>query len=288
MNSRLASLLAVLLAVPACATVPLDDEDTDTSSAALKRGGMDLDAPVKDVRPPKPLPPQPPPPQPPPPPKYPDVIGPIGPVVGVFEAECARPRYDGRRTTRACTDLPGVTSDGTSHYLAGAGGKWKIDYVFPESVPANVRSRACSYTWTSEGSTCHSPDKSVLLLDTEEEQALQLRSAACAANASSCEVAYLDIEAIRLAPGSPIFWPGGGRCDVCGFVYGDRMYAVLPDYWSGFSYKLSLGSAAFAGAGPETDFVVDVGDVNTGTMVIQLDASYPEQTISLAPVLPGG
>ena len=204
----------------------------------------------------------------------------------MFEASCATPRYDGRRTTRACTDLPGVTTDGASHYLAGAGGKWKIDHVFPESVPANVRSRACSYTWISEGTTCRSPDKSVLLLDAQEEQGLQLRSATCAANGASGDVAYLNIDAIRLAPDTFVFWPGGGRCDVCGFVNQDRMYAVLPDYWSAFSYSLSLGGPTFAPT--ETEFMVDVGDVNTGTMVIQLNASYPEQTISLRSVVPGG
>ncbi len=269
--------VASVVGLAACAASASHEEDTtSTSQSALKREGIDTSRPpVVIVDPP-----------PPPPPKPPKgwVVGPLptvvydpGPTV-----QCTPTRFDGQRTTRACADLPGVNTQ--TNELAATGGRWKIDHLFPATFPPEVRARACSYTWIpSGGASCAPPDLDALLLDEDadgkdERRSLQERPAECLAGGTGCSLATLDPSpegsgSSNALDAGVIY--GGARCEVCGFAFGDYLYAVLPSYWQGFRYDVGYGT--FIGESGQ----VMVADPTIGTVKVKLNASYPAEVVTL-------
>jgi len=216
--ASLALLSAVLLS--ACSSSDPGSEDTDFESTAdpLSRGSKVV------VDPP-----------PPPPPKGPKHVLPLhGGVLAPPNAVCAgKQRFDLRRQTRSCEDLPGAYLQGGATLVPGTGGHFRVGRLLAgTSAPAVLQAKACSYTW--EPDSCAEPDKSKLLVETAEN--LVERSPSCLTNPAACGPAT----AAPSPPRFPSVIPNGtGRCDVCGFGTGRSLWVVLPQYWPGFRFTLA-------------------------------------------------
>jgi hypothetical protein len=289
-NHLAASTLAILSAVllSACASADsgdtaadtADTADTASTSQALARRGIDSTPPsggrvVVD-------PPPPPPPTPPTPPRFPN----LGLVSGadVLAPLCAAPgtarRFDLRRKTRSCEDLPGAYVADNATLIAGAGGHYRVGRLLDgTSAPAVIQAKACIYTW--EPDDCAAPDTAKLLLESDE--APTERPAICITNPASC--------APIVAPPSPFRTPhvipnGPGRCEVCGFAADKSLWVVLPDGWRGFQYKLPTETAPHfvyldAPATPATP--ATPASTDTTVIEVPLDASVVDQDVALAP-----
>lgn len=231
-GKRLLALVAVsasLLALGvACA--PSSEEDAESSEAALARRGVDIDPPPPPKRDAGPKPPVKPP------------LGTIGTIgtVGVIDVMpapstyCGTVRYDLRRVTRTCEDLPGafVDADGST-YVPGTGGRFKVERSLAgdPSAPASFVSKTCAYIW--ESASCAenpNPDLAKLLVEEPTEQIVP-RAPGCQFTPNGCDV--------KVPP--PVVKDGGiptgiGRCEVCGFASQSQLWAVIPDGWTSFSY----------------------------------------------------
>lgn len=228
MRTPLASalVLSVSALVAACSVAPEDAERTGTSHEALRRlGSLDDAPPVVIADPP------PPPPSTPKPPKV-NVTN-LGDLVAVDAPPAACTpitRFDLRRKTRACEDLPGAYAENGSTYVPGTGGRFRVGHLLGPNAPASLAARACSYTWLPDA--CAAPDKAKLLVEADED--LDQRPD-CAASPAACAVATANV-----ATKAPSKIPNGpGRCDVCGFASSSTMWVVLPPEWHGFSYQLA-------------------------------------------------
>lgn len=217
---------AVLLA--ACASPVPDAEETDETSEALAARGSDVTArggggrvivdPVPDagVKPPKQL----------------------GPLLGsgvLASPTCigTQVRFDIRRKTRSCEDLPGAYVDGTGAVLVpGTGGHFRVGRLLDgTTVPEAFKAKACMYTW--EPDACAGPDTAKLLVEPSED--LDERPASCISNPASCTIKPVSPEPFRV----PHVIPNGpGRCEVCGFATNRSVYAILPTNMS-FSFRLA-------------------------------------------------
>lgn len=262
MSKRALVLASLCLgSIVACSVEPVSEEGEPTGSAssALKKDGTSVPPIVV-------APPPPPPPCPPPPP----VGGPIVPIVGDLYLDpgtpgprCLPAVLEGNRPNRSCGDLPGAIAAGADFVLPAAGGSWRITSLFP-NAPAAVRDHACRYTWqAASNSTCATPDQSVLLLETgtPESRGMQKRSPGCVTTSNACPSAGLP------------HLPGGGSCEVCGFVFENRMYAIVPDYWTLFEFEL--------GGAPRRT-VAASGD----QVIVPLSSSYAPASVTIFHVVP--
>jgi hypothetical protein len=232
--SILAASSAVLLSACSGSESPIDSqsdsEDTASTSEALARRGIATspgaggDLVIVDPAPDAGVPPK----------------GPKALFPGIGDSVLAPPtcigtkvRFDLRRTTRACEDLPGAYLENGVTLVHASGGHFRVGRLLDgTSAPDALKSRACIYTW--EPDACAGPDKAALLVEATED--LQLRSPDCITNPASC--------GIKPATPSPFRVPhvipnGPGRCEVCGYATNRSLWAVLPQNWSGFSYRLA-------------------------------------------------
>jgi hypothetical protein len=232
-----ASTLALFAAVPllACSSSnPLNAEDTSTTSEALARRG-DLD----------PLP------------RKPVTVdagapdtgthdagyrGPFGniqvPNVGVLSSEIPPPcspdeRFDLRRKTRTCEDLPNAYVENGVTFVPGNGGRFRVGRLLTgTTAPPSLQNRACIYTWENAGS-CAAPDKAKLLVEATED--LSARPSICVTNPAACV-----INNTLPATHPPHAVPNGpGRCEVCGLATNRSLWVVLPPQWRAFEYQLA-------------------------------------------------
>jgi hypothetical protein len=229
-----ASILAVSSAVllSACSSAePTDEggEGTASSSEALARRGVDT-APtgggriIVDPAPDAGVPP-----------KGPKT--PLNPRVGdlVLAPACigTQVRYDLRRQTRSCEDLPGAYVDNGATLVPGTGGHFRVGRVFEgTSAPEALKAKACIYTW--EPDACAAPDTAKLLVEPTED--LLERTNECITNPASCGIKPASPSPFRVPHSIP---NGPGRCEVCGFAANTSLWAVLPQNWSGISYRLA-------------------------------------------------
>ncbi len=218
----LTSLVAAV-AVSACSATPVDD--VDQSGDALSRRGVD---------------PAPPPPAPPRPPRPPHVVVPAQPAAEQIAPCSGVVRFDVRRATRACEDLPGSAPSGDAVVVPGAGGHFVVGRLLAgTSAPQALQDRACSYTWVPDA--CAQPDVSKLLVEPRED--LVRRPSICASAPASC-----GFKSVPLTSVPPRAIPNGtGRCEVCGFAQGRSMWAILPSDWNGFRFTIHDESRFVAG-----------------------------------------
>lgn len=229
-----ALVLFSTVVLSACSSAPdASSEDTASTSEALAIRGVDTAPPTKGTRPPPPLPP--------PDAGTPDP-GPHHPLGGIVRGGKAdvlaqgdvcypKTRFDLRRKTRSCEDLPGAYVQGGVTFVPGSGGKYRVGRLLAgTAAPAVLQARACIYTW--EPDSCAAPDSSKLLLESTEKVAE--RPSTCLTNPASC-----GITVTPPATHPPHSIPNGpGRCDVCGFGTNRTLWVVLPPTWSNFSYQL--------------------------------------------------
>ena len=292
-NHLAASTLAILSAVLLSACASNDGagsadsadnaDDTSSTSQALARRGSEPAASSGNhviVDPPSP-------PTPPTPPHF-NGLG-LAPGSVVLGPICAAPprRFDLRRKTRSCEDLPGATVVDNATLVPGVGGHYRVGRLLDgTSAPPVIQAKACIYTW--EADDCAAPDTAKLLLETGE--ALTERPDICITNPAAC--------APTVVPTSPFRTPhvipnGPGRCEVCGFAADKSLWVVLPDGWRGFQYKLPTDTEPhFVYLNPPatpatstTPAPTTPAPATTDTTVIEvpLDASVADQDVSLAP-----
>lgn len=211
--SSLALSAVVLLSACSSSDPGVDDVDHASEALTVRGGGS----------------------PPPPPKKKPTVTVPIG---GAFEVLADPPacspkqRFDLRRKTRACENLPGAVKQGDVWFIPGAGGKFRVGQLLAgTSAPPALQQKACIYTW--EPDVCAAPDKAKLLVEATEN--LLLRPSVCVTNPAACSVATT----IPATHGPSINPNGGGRCEVCGYAGNHSMWVVLPPDWNGFRYQLA-------------------------------------------------
>lgn len=272
--STLAMFSAVLLS--ACASADAgasgsdsDARDTASTSEALARRGTGADAPsgnrvVVDPPPPPPSPTS----------RFPQLAATPGVLAPICTA--AARRFDLRRKTRTCEDLPGAyVADGAT-LVPGDGGHYRVGRLLAgTSAPAVIQAKACIYTW--EPDSCAAPDTAKLLLETGE--APTERPASCISDPASCGPSVVPASPFRV----PRVIPNGpGRCEVCGFATNQTMWVVLPDGWRGFQYKLASEPAPrFVYLDPPADPAQAPADATV--IEVPLDTSVPDQDVSLAP-----
>lgn len=260
---------AVLL--PACASADstgsgadVDPGDTASTSEALAPRGSGVTASSGDTVVV----------DPPPRPHHP----PLGAVAvgGLLAPVCAAParRFDLRRATRSCEDLPGAVVAGGVTSIPGTGGHYVVGRLLEgTSAPAALQAKACIYTW--EPDTCAAPDVARLLL--EPGEAPTERPATCISNPASCGPSVVPTAPFRV----PHVIPNGpGRCEVCGFASNRSLWVVLPDGWRGFQYRLTSASTpSFVYLDPPADPAQAPADVTV--IEVPLDESVVDQDVSL-------
>ncbi|MDB4935720.1 MAG: hypothetical protein JWP87_2692 [Labilithrix sp.] len=275
--SILAASSAVLLS--ACSSPEQNDstpgsesEDTRSTSEALARRGVDtaprgggliIVDPVPDAGGPK---------------------GSSGGLVWNGGAVFAPPtcigtqvRYDVRRKSRTCEDLPGAYVDANGATLVpGTGGRFRVGRLLEgTSAPDVFKAKACIYTW--EPDACAGPDKGKLLIEAEED--LQERSSDCITNPASCGIKPASPSPYRV----PHVIPNGpGRCEVCGFATNRSLWAVLPQNWSGFSYKLASDTTSHYVYNDRPASLVQSTDQSIG-VEITLPADVADQDVEIFP-----
>jgi len=281
-NLLAASTLAILSAVllSACASADStaaadgtdDANDTSSTSQALALRGTTTTATTTNqvvVDPPPPSPP-------------PTYLPPHGLVTtgGLLAPLCSTPaptrRFDLRRKTRSCEDLPGAYVVDNTTFIPGNGGHYRVGRLLDGTgAPPVIQAKACIYTW--EPDNCAAPDTSKLLL--EPDEALTERPAICISNPASCAPTVVPTSPFRV----PHVIPNGpGRCEVCGFATNNSLWVVLPDGWTGFQYKLPTDTAPrYVYLDPSTT----PAQATTDATVIQvpLDATVVDQDVEVAP-----
>ena len=270
--STLAIFSAVLL--PACASADSARSGTDadvdpggmaSTSEALARRGIGAPAATGNqviVDPP------------PPPSRFP----PLGAVAtaGVLAPVCEAParRFDLRRRSRSCEDLPGAVVVNGVTSIPGAGGHYVVGRLLEgTSAPPVLQAKACIYTW--EPDSCAAPDVAKLLL--EPGEAPTERPASCISDPASCGPSVVPTAPFRV----PHIIPNGpGRCEVCGFATNRSLWVVLPDGWRGFQYKLASASApSFVYLDPPADPAQAPADPTV--IEVPLGESVVDQDVSL-------
>lgn len=226
------SLTAALVGIGACTQTSGDAEDTGRVQDGLKR--LDHVDEGREVRPLKPLHPI-----QPSQPGRPGVLAPPSLSTYVPVPACSLTRFDVRRLTRSCEDLPGAVVEGGNTYVPGEGGRFKVERPLANTTaPASLQQKTCSYVW--EPAACGAPPDTARLLleepdpsDVEKpfEQLVPRRPGCEQLGPGGCDV---KTPAPAIDGGIPT---GLGRCEVCGFVSGNHLWAVLPADWKSFSYR---------------------------------------------------
>lgn len=269
--STLAMFTAVLL--PACASADangagagtdVDPGNTASTAEALARRGSGVAAPTGNqgiV-------------DPPPPPHHP-TLGVVA-TGGLLAPVCEAParRFDLRRRTRSCEDLPGAVTVNGVTTVPGTGGHYVVGRLLEgTSAPPVIQAKACIYTWQPDG--CAAPDVAKLLL--EPGEAPTERPATCISDPASCGASVVPTAPFRV----PHIIPNGpGRCEVCGFATNRSLWVVLPDGWRGFQYRLSSASApSYVYLDPPADPAQAPADPTV--IEVPLDESVVDQDVSL-------
>jgi hypothetical protein len=142
---------------------------------------------------------------------------------------CGETRFDLRRVSRTCEDLPGAYLEGGKTFVPGNGGRFEVERTLAGTeAPPHFQARTCTYTWRP--SSCAAPDTTKLLVEEPTEQ-LVPRAPGCEYLPGGCSV--------KSPPPSVdggIIPTGLGRCEVCGFATGNHLWAILPADYSMFSY----------------------------------------------------
>jgi hypothetical protein len=254
--STCALFLAVPLVLSACApSDPTFSEEASSTSEALAIKGAEVT---------------------PPPTKKKIALPPVhGGNVGVYDpGPCSgKVRFDLRRATRSCEDLPGAYVEGGVTFVPGNGGRFRVGRLLAgTAAPAALQDKACSFTW--EPTSCAPPDKAKLLLVPEPGgERLQERTSACLNDPAACKV-------VATFPGNHtparFFIPNGpGRCEVCGYASNRSLFVVLPPSLTGFDYRL---------AGEPVRYVyLDAQTLSEEPSVIevQLDHDVVDQDVSI-------
>lgn len=192
----------------------------------------------------------------------------------VLATSCEKKRFDLRRKTRACEDLPGAYVENGVTFVPGAGGRFRVGRLLAgTTAPAALQAKACSFTW--EPASCGAPDTAKLLVTTNEK--LSPRPDACLSRPGACGV-VATLPSTRF----PSVIPNGpGRCEVCGFATQRSMWVVLPPEWNGFSYQL---------AGEMTQrfvFLEPSATPSDEPSVVEVDLGYDvaDQDVSILPAI---
>jgi hypothetical protein len=251
----LASLFAAV-AVSACTSAPADD--VEESGQTLSRRGTEPTPPPSPPRPPRP-------------PRPPHVAVPAEPVAEQTAPCSGVVRYDVRRATRTCEDLPGSAPSGDTFVVPAAGGHFVVGRLLAgTSAPQALQAKACSYTWVPDA--CAQPDVSKLLIEAHED--LVRRPSTCSNAPASCA-----FKAVPLTSVPPRAIPNGtGRCEVCGFAQGSYMWAILPSDWNGFRFSINGESRFVSG---------EQGAYLGGLVEVPLDFGYEVegQDVEIDPAL---
>ena len=221
---------AVLLA--ACSSESTSDpasEETASTSEALARRGIATSpsaggSVIVDPGPGTGVPPK----------RRPGVFVPAGGGV-LAPPECVGTpqRFDLRRISRSCEDLPGAYVQNGATLVPGNGGHFRVARLLEgTSAPDALKAKACIFTW--EPDACAAPDKAKLLVEPTEH--LDERPATCVTNPGSCGIKPAATAPYRIPHVIP---NGSGRCEVCGFASNRSMWVVLPQYWRGFKFQLA-------------------------------------------------
>jgi hypothetical protein len=184
-------------------------------------------------------------------------------------------RFDIRRKTRSCEDLPGAYVDGTGAVLVpGTGGHFRVGRLLAStSVPETFKEKACMYTW--EPDACAGPDKPKLLVEPGEN--LDERPASCISNPESCAIKPATPEPFRI----PHVIPNGpGRCEVCGFATNRSFFAILPTNMS-FSFRLANETTSRFVYVTQPPGVVDAAPVTLVEVALPYDVA--DQDVDLFP-----
>lgn len=251
--STTALFTAVLLA--GCASSDATSEDVDSTSDELAIRGIVVTPPVKKVKPP--------------------LVGGIGGgmVADPNPPACSsQARFDLRRKTRSCEDLPGAYVEGGVTFVPGTGGRYRVGRLLAgTAAPESIQAKACSYTW--EPSTCVAPpDTAKLLVEPEPNERLHERPSTCLTNPASC--ASVKVPETTRVPVSWFIPTGPGRCDVCGYAKDRSIFVVLPPYYRGFDYTL-------AGEPTRYVFLDNAQSAEPSIVEVQLDHDVLEQDVSI-------
>jgi hypothetical protein len=221
MRRRLAAVFLTLLPlatlVVACASSNGDD-DADESSDALRRRDVEPSPPVPKPKPDSGIKPP---------------IAPIGPgVLAPPEPWCGETRFDLRRVTRTCEELPHAFVENGTTYIPGTNGRFKVERTLAgTSAPEEAKSKTCSYVW--QPAKCGAlPDTDKLLIESPKEQIVP-RLPGCQYLPPTTPGCYFVAPLPQMDGSIPT---GLGRCEVCGFAANDHMWAILPSEWTSFSY----------------------------------------------------
>jgi hypothetical protein len=218
MRRRLAALfltvLPLAMLVVACASSS-DAEEADESTDALRRQDVDPSPPI-----PKPKPDagksdatiiKPP-------------IAPLNPgVLAPVEPWCGETRFDLRRVTRLCEELPGAFVENGVTYVPGTNGRFKVERTLATtSAPEAAKAKTCSFIWQPK--QCGAvPDTDKLLIESPKEQIVP-RLPGCQYLPPTTSGCYFVAPPPHVDGSIPT---GLGRCEVCGFAANDHMWAVL-------------------------------------------------------------
>lgn len=225
MRRRLAVLIGSLfgLTLVAACLAPGADDGAESSADELRRRGVEVPAPrpARDAGAPDTGT------------RRPILVGPIATVVAPSTQWCGTTRFDLRRLTRTCEDLPGAVVEAGVTYVPGASGRFAVERPLAgTSAPASLQDKTCAFTWEPVG--CAPPDTSVLLVEEPADggarEQLVPRAPGCHYLPGGCNIST---PPPKVDGGNPT---GLGRCEVCGFAANDHLWAVLPADWKSFSY----------------------------------------------------
>lgn len=213
----------------ACA--PASNDAAESNDDALKTGGK-----VGPHRPLRPI----------------DPAAPIGTIV-VGPLSCDVTRFDLRRVTRVCEDLPGAYVENGVTYVPGEGGRFEVRRTLAgTTAPPSLQEKTCTYTWQPQ--SCELPDTDKLLVEEPTEQLVPRRPGCERLGPAGC---MIKTPPPRVDAG--VIPTGLGRCEVCGFAADNHLWAVLPTDWTAFSYWAGGERHYVELASPQDLYMVELG-----------------------------
>ncbi len=152
-----------------------------------------------------------------------------------------------------------AVAEGTCAPVPGKGGRWVPEDLFADA-PAEVKRFACAYRWRAGPS--RTPDRAALEAALGSDAGL---APVCGVDATLVPVRS-EVTETDFTPGT---MAGSVGCDVCGFVWGDKLFTVLP---------------------PETVLLrtVEVRTVNAGLKAYQINETRARAVVTDLPPVAGG
>lgn len=152
-----------------------------------------------------------------------------------------------------------AVAEGTCAPVAGKGGRWVPEDLFADA-PSEVRRFACAYRWRAAPS--RTPDRAALETVLGKDAGM---APVCGVDAALVPVRS-EVTETDFTPGA---MAGSVGCDVCGFVWGDKLFTVLPPD------RVSLRK-------------VELATVNGAWKAFQIGNTNARAVVTDLPKVPGG